>query len=165
MEKRDTARLLVMDPYERLLLMRLRPAPHSTGQGLWVTLGGRIEPGEGVLEAAERELAEETGIVAARLGPVVWYGEQVLDIDGRPWHLRESLVLARCATPAVTDAGWTPEEHQAIAEMRWWSLAELDAASPSAVKPPRLAAHLRDLLPAVAAENLETWRMRTIDLA
>jgi 8-oxo-dGTP pyrophosphatase MutT (NUDIX family) len=164
LEKRDTARLLVMDPRQRLLLMRLHPAPGSIGAGLWATLGGRIEPWERVLQAARRELAEETGIVDARLGPVVWYGEQILDIAGRPWHLRESFVLARCATTAVTDAGWTPEERQAIAELRWWSLADLDAANPSAVMPPRLAAHLRDLLPALTAENLDTWRVRTIDL-
>lgn len=48
--------------------------------------------------------------------------------------------------------------------MLWWSPAELAAADPATVKPPRLAAHLRDLLHAVTAGNLDTWRVRTIDL-
>jgi 8-oxo-dGTP pyrophosphatase MutT (NUDIX family) len=164
MQTRDTARLLVVDPRERLLLMRLHPAHSSTHLGLWVTLGGRIEPGESVLQAAGRELTEETGINDARLGPVVWYGEQVLNIDGQPRHLRESFVLARTTTTALTDAGWTPQERQVIAEMRWWTPAELAAADPATVKPPRLAAHLHHLLHAVTAGNLDTWRVRTIDL-
>jgi 8-oxo-dGTP pyrophosphatase MutT (NUDIX family) len=164
MDKRDTARLLVVDPYERLLLMRLRPAPDSTDPGLWVTRGGRIEPGESVLQAAGRELAEETGIVDARLDPVVWYGEQTLHIDGRPWHLRESFVLARCTTTTLTDTGWTPQERQTITEMRWWTPAELATAGPATVMPPRLVEHLRDLLHAVAIGDLDTWQARTIDL-
>jgi hypothetical protein len=52
-----------------------------------------------VLQAAGRELAEENGIVDARFGSLVCYGEQVLHIDGRPQHLRESFMPSRC-TPA-----------------------------------------------------------------
>lgn len=147
METRDTARLIVLDPQDRLLLMRI-PASDASDPELWVTLGGRIESGETVLEAAARELREETGIVDADLGPVVWYGEQVLEVAGRSRHLRESFVLARCTSAAtLTDAGWTPEEREVIAEMRWWSLAEMDATT-GTVKPPKLAEHLRALLDA-----------------
>ena len=165
MQTRDTARLLVVDPRERLLLMRLHPA-HKTPQvwGCGSPSGAGSSPGESVLQATGRELAEETGINDARLGPVVWYGKQVLHIDGQPRHLRESFVLARPATTALTDTGWTPQERQVIAEMRWWSPAELAAADPATVKPPRLAAHIRHLLHAVTAGNLDTWRVRTIDL-
>jgi ADP-ribose pyrophosphatase YjhB (NUDIX family) len=112
---------------------------------LWVTLGGRIEPGESVLAAAERELREETGTIDARVGPVVWCGEQVLLIDGQLTRLKESFVLARSATSSVTETGWTAEERRVIAEMRWWSLEDL-ATTSSTIKPPGLNNLLRELL-------------------
>jgi 8-oxo-dGTP pyrophosphatase MutT (NUDIX family) len=143
-EIRDTARLILLDPQDRLLLMRLDPPPGG-GTELWVTLGGRIEAGETVLEAAQRELAEETGISDAEVGPIVWYGEQVLDVADRPRHLRESFVLVRCPGASITDAGWTDDEREAIVDMRWWSIQELQATDVT-VKPPKLAGHLRSLL-------------------
>ncbi|WP_111411891.1 NUDIX hydrolase [Billgrantia lactosivorans] len=44
-----------------VLMVRRRHAPNA---GLLALPGGRVEPGETLFEAAERELREETGIVA-----------------------------------------------------------------------------------------------------
>lgn len=169
MEERRTARLLLVDADHRVLLMRIalgkdaEAGSAGTDNELWVTLGGRIEPGESVLTAAERELREETGIADARVGPVVWYGEQVLKINDSPRLLKENFVLARCSSSALTDAGWTAEERQAIAEMRWWSLDEL-ATTSKTVKPPKLAALLRDLLASLDSGDADSLAVRTIDL-
>ena len=168
MEERHTARLLLVDPDRRVLLMRIAfghdAEPGSAGtEELWVTLGGRIEPGESVLSAAERELREETGIVDADVGPRVWYGEQVLEINGVPWLLKENFVLARCASSAFTDAGWTTEERQAIVQMRWWSLGEL-ATTSKTIKPPTLATMLGELLASIDRDGVGALAVRTIDL-
>lgn len=48
---------------DRLVLLRRRRQPN---QGLWSPPGGKVEPGESPLEAALRELREETGLVATR---------------------------------------------------------------------------------------------------
>ncbi len=46
---------------DRVLLVQRRNPPDA---GLWGFPGGHVEPGETALDAAARELAEETGIVA-----------------------------------------------------------------------------------------------------
>lgn len=62
------AAVVVVERDGRWLLQR-RPADGLLG-GLWEFPGGKIEPGESPLEAARRELAEETGLRAGRLVPV-----------------------------------------------------------------------------------------------
>ena len=50
---------IVHDADGRLLLVRRRNEP---GRGLWSVPGGRLEPGETVPAAVEREVREETGL-------------------------------------------------------------------------------------------------------
>jgi ADP-ribose pyrophosphatase YjhB (NUDIX family) len=58
---------VVHDAAGRLLLIR---RAHDPGRGLWSLPGGRVEAGESVAEAAEREVREETGL-DVRAGAVV----------------------------------------------------------------------------------------------
>jgi ADP-ribose pyrophosphatase YjhB (NUDIX family) len=58
---------VVHDADGRLLLIR---RGHEPNRGLWSLPGGRVEPGETVLQAVVREVAEETGL-AVRAGAAV----------------------------------------------------------------------------------------------
>ena len=51
---------VVIDNGGHLLVVRRRWAP---GEGLWSLPGGRVEAGESLEEAVEREVLEETGLV------------------------------------------------------------------------------------------------------
>lgn len=51
---------------DRLLVCQ-RP-PHKRHGGLWEFPGGKCDPGESDAEAARRELQEELGVVAVRVG-------------------------------------------------------------------------------------------------
>lgn len=63
-----------------VLLIRRATPPR---QGEWSLPGGRLEPGEAPMEAALRELAEETGVTARLLGLI----EIVDTIMGEPEKL------------------------------------------------------------------------------
>ncbi len=149
MRERITARVLLLDPANRLALMRFL-SPNTLGRPhFWATIGGELEPGETLSEAALREMQEETGLTPSWLGPVVWYGEVVLPIDGEPHLFKESYFLARCDSTMLSRAGWTEIERRSADEVRWWSLEEI-AASHEAIYPPRLA----ELLPGLVAGDL-----------
>ncbi len=60
---------------DRLLLVQ---RGHEPGRGLWSVPGGRVERGESLTSAVERELAEETGLVG-RCGPLVGWLERIGD--------------------------------------------------------------------------------------
>jgi 8-oxo-dGTP diphosphatase len=51
------------------VLICLRPA-HKRHGGLWEFPGGKIEPGETLFQAAEREMAEELAVRVLSVGPV-----------------------------------------------------------------------------------------------
>ena len=65
----------------QLLIGQRAKAPFK---GQWSFAGGRIEPGEAPVEAAHRELYEETGLKALRLIPVTSF---LLPSDTGDWQL------------------------------------------------------------------------------
>ncbi|MFJ1756466.1 NUDIX domain-containing protein [Kitasatospora sp. NPDC088134] len=63
--ERTSVSVLLTDRTGRVLLVRR--APGTLQAGLWELPGGGTEPGEGIVAAGLRELAEEAGITAARV--------------------------------------------------------------------------------------------------
>ncbi|NPA06989.1 MAG: NUDIX domain-containing protein [Chloroflexi bacterium] len=68
--------LLFLFHHGRVLMLR-RARTKAVGPGRYNGLGGHIEPGEDVLSAARRELAEEAGIVDV---PLRMCGTAVVDV-------------------------------------------------------------------------------------
>jgi 8-oxo-dGTP pyrophosphatase MutT (NUDIX family) len=146
MRERLTARILLLDPQNRILLMkgRLPSAPHAPGA--WFTVGGGVEPGETLGEAALREIREETGFRDASIGPVLWEGEQIHhDRKGRPVRVLERFMVARCAGGDPDREGWQALEREFVDDIRWWTHAEL-AACAEPVFPADLAQRLAEVL-------------------
>ncbi|RMF86438.1 MAG: NUDIX domain-containing protein [Nitrospinota bacterium] len=65
---------------DSVLLVKRNQAP---GEGLWAIPGGRIELGETLQEAAEREIKEETGIIIRAGEPVYTFEVIQRDEEGR----------------------------------------------------------------------------------
>lgn len=73
----------------------------------WEIPGGHIEPGESAMEAAARELQEETGATDFTLQPVCWYS--AWHSDGMPHS---------CGLLCVADVHALGDLHNEIAEVR-----------------------------------------------
>ena len=129
MRERITARVLLFDPGGRVLLMkgRLPHAPDAPGE--WFTVGGGVEPGESVLQAAAREIVEETGFSGVELGRVVWLREvEAVTRRGDMVLVKETYVTARCRGGEPCRDGWDARERSLIDDIRWWSPDEIEAA-------------------------------------
>lgn len=140
---RPAARAVVVDPDERVLLVRFE----FPGRTLWATPGGGIEPGETPEDAIRRELAEETGLEAIEIGPVVWTRLHIIPFIGGQWDgQREQYHLVRTAafTPAPR-LSWEQLNAEYVFELRWWSQAELGVAAET-FAPRRLPELVRSLL-------------------
>src|SRR5215472_5406574 len=147
MRDRLTARVLLFDPGDRILLMKGRLPGNPSGPAFWFTIGGEREAGESVEAAAAREIVEETGLADAELGPVVWESEALIAFGerGETIHFKEAYVVARTTGGPLSRAGWMPGERELIDDLRWWTLEEL-GASAETIYPIGLAELLIDVL-------------------
>ena len=142
---RPAARAIVLDPDDRILLVRF---VFPGGKTFWATPGGGIEAGESSEDAVRRELGEETGLTNVDVGPVVWTRLHVIPLIGGQYDgQREQYHLVR--TPSFTPEprlSWEQLNAEYVFELRWWSRAELEEMADVKFAPRRLPVLLRDLV-------------------
>lgn len=110
---------VVLSEKGELLVVKRRDPP---GEGLWAVPGGVIEPGERILDAAKRELEEETGLTGDPDG-VLGLAEVIRRDEGGAvkWHYVIVLVGFGAQTlrgelkPGgdAADVSWVPVEELA----------------------------------------------------
>ncbi|MER7793019.1 NUDIX domain-containing protein [Streptomyces sp. NPDC097640] len=142
--KRWTSRVLLLDGDNRLLLLCGRD-PRRPGARWWFTVGGAVEEGENYLQAAVREVWEETALPLpmGRLSPVVWTRQAIFSVDGQVFDQYEEYRLAR-VTPDEA-RGMNIRTEEARYGHRWWSIPEL-ATTAEFVRPKKMASLLPEVL-------------------
>ncbi|MFF3666332.1 NUDIX domain-containing protein [Microtetraspora malaysiensis] len=135
MISRPTARVLLIDHLDRLLLYRGLLLQVESPYYAWFTPGGGIEPGETPQQAAARELREELGHVVTpqALGRVVATSSGTWSTHGEVFSGHDSYFVLRVHDLKVDTSGMDEQERSVTDRFHWWTLSELTSATESVV--------------------------------
>ena len=132
MKTQDTVRVVILNGPGQALMFKasggdLVDPNKPIRRAFWFTPGGRIEEGERPEQAVTREIWEETGIDRCDAGPMIGYGEQVLEWKGVPTLLRERFYSVRVWSDRVSTKNLTRDEKAIFEAHRWWRSEEMRA--------------------------------------
>lgn len=122
---RESARALIIDPTGAVLLVHFDWDGVDPVGGFWAPPGGGIEAGESRLEALQRELVEEVGLVVDSLGPELWTKTAVFPMgewDGQVDHIHLCRTEHFEPSPHLSSAELAAEN---VHDIRWWSHEEV----------------------------------------
>ena len=156
-EVRNSVKLILLNEKNELLLMSTDDKGIQGKSGnyngrFWQMVGGKIEEGETLKEAAYRELFEETGLNKDQVmvGEAAWYGEVDLMMHGVLTTVKQSFVPARTSSSNVSLDNLTDEEKTVCTKLEWFSLEEIQRC-PDIIYPVLLT--LPEYLPSLLEGN------------
>jgi 8-oxo-dGTP pyrophosphatase MutT (NUDIX family) len=147
---------VLLDEENRVLLIHSKD-PRS-GEHYWYPVGGGVEPGESLQQAAAREAHEETGLEDLPTGSLVWTRDHTYQFDGRVVDVHEEWLLHSVQHFQPVPANLSDYETSSVSGFRWWRAEELRSTTDT-VFPPRLG----DLLSALLSDGVPQVKLDITD--
>ncbi|MFM2475428.1 NUDIX hydrolase, partial [Burkholderia cenocepacia] len=124
---RLAARVVLVDEQDRVLLVEGHDPARPEQGWYWYTVGGGVDDGESVEQAAVRETREETGLVldADALGPIVRSDVVEFAFEQQRLRQQQRFFVVRVGDFEPDRSGWMDLEVRSQRGMRWWTLDEL----------------------------------------
>lgn len=148
---RNSVKILLLNNNEILLMCADDPTTRSIygkyyGK-FWFPIGGEIEDGETVEQAAIREIYEETGIEKKdiELKSIVWFGEFDLILSGVKTRIKEKFIVAKTKNNNVFLNHLDEWEKKVVKEIRWFSIDKIKN-SKEVIFPVLLYKYLPDII-------------------
>jgi 8-oxo-dGTP pyrophosphatase MutT (NUDIX family) len=143
---RPAVRIICLDAESRLLLLRWRDP--LDGGLMWEPPGGGIDGDESPIDAARRELQEETGLDPTAIVDRPFTVHRDVIWNGKRFVGPESFFVARysAARPTISETGLLEDERRDLAGHAWLTPTDLAALS-ERIEPPSLAAVVAELDP------------------
>ena len=149
--RRPTARVLPVSPDGAVLLLQDQD-PARPGVLRWGSIGGAVEPGESLVEAAVRELHEETGIRVApdRLVGPVHHGSHAFSYAGVSYLGESTFFALRLERDVeISFDHLDPVEVGNVLAAGWWTADDLEQDGTAVA--PELAPAMRAAVAELAA--------------
>ncbi|NGX49422.1 MAG: hypothetical protein K940chlam5_01020 [Candidatus Anoxychlamydiales bacterium] len=149
---RSSIKVILLNDKDELLLMCADDPKTTSADGkylgkFWFTVGGQIELNETIEETAYREIYEETSIKKDEidLGPIVWFGEFDLILNGVLTRLKQRFIVAKTKQINAYLKNPTPWEKKVVKELTWFSIDEIKN-SKEIIYPALLSKYLPDII-------------------
>jgi 8-oxo-dGTP pyrophosphatase MutT (NUDIX family) len=110
-----------------VLLLFGRDPSLDDDPGWWFTPGGGVEGTESLIEAAIREVFEETGLQLETINGPIGDRDTRFTFEGVEIHQVETYFTASVERYEIDRSGWSELEQRSVHGSRWWSIAELES--------------------------------------
>jgi 8-oxo-dGTP diphosphatase len=125
MNIRKSARAILINNENKILLFKFIFKEMLEEKVIWVTPGGGVEPGEDFEAALKRELFEETGLSFKSIGPWIWTKEVLFKGKEREFISHERYYLIKINNTDISFENMTLNEVTTLRGFKWWDANEL----------------------------------------